>query len=53
MKCKVKYIVTIRWNYLGTRKYTFDSFYEANKAICYVRGICPDVKVMCKSERGI
>lgn len=51
MKCNVKYVVTVRWNYLGTRKYTFDSFYEAYEVICHVRGIHPDVKVTCKSER--
>lgn len=51
MKCNVKYVVTVRWNYLGTRKYTFDSFHEAYEVICHVRGIHPDVKVTCKSER--
>lgn len=51
MKCNVKYVVTIRWKYIGIREYTFDSFHEAYEAICFVHERCPDIKITCKSER--
>ena len=51
MKCHVVYVVTIRWNYLGTREYMFDSFHEAYESIRYVRNRHPHLKITCKSKR--
>ena len=51
MKCHVLYVVTIWWKHLGKCEYEFDSFHDAYKSISYVRGIYPDIKITCKSER--
>lgn len=51
MKCHVVYVVTIWWKHLGKCEYEFDSFHDAYKSISYVRGIYPDIKITCKSER--